>query len=348
MQKNKAILLLQDNTVFNGYQFGANQERIGELTCVTDMTGVTELLSDPASAGKMICMIYPEIGVDGVNPEDMESGKIHAEAIAVKSYARTYSNWRAKLSLEEWITKNQTPGIYGIDTRALFAHIRKNGPMTAIISSTEFNTEILAQKIKNYNSSQHKNLHDSTARKTANEIKSESPTKRIAILDLGAPNSFISEIAKKQAEIKLFPIHSTINDWKAWNADCLIISSGTEYLNTELISLIQNVLDKIPIVGIETGAILLAKACGANIEKMNMAHYGSNHPITYKNKHILCKQRHSLGIKEPLPSNLTTISTNAIDKSIEVFAHTELPVFGFLPRVSVDLWWDGLGTNKPW
>ena len=47
----------------------------------------------------------------------------------VSDYSFEYSHWNATESLDEWLKRNNVPGIYGIDTRALTKRIREKGAM---------------------------------------------------------------------------------------------------------------------------------------------------------------------------------------------------------------------------
>jgi carbamoyl-phosphate synthase small subunit len=51
------------------------------------------------------------------------------QVLIVSDYSFEYSHWNATESLEDWLKKNNVPGIYGIDTRALTKRIREKGAM---------------------------------------------------------------------------------------------------------------------------------------------------------------------------------------------------------------------------
>jgi Carbamoylphosphate synthase small subunit len=53
----------------------------------------------------MVCMTYPLIGNYGVNAEDVESHKVGVEAFIVKECCKEPSNWRATMSLPEYLKK---------------------------------------------------------------------------------------------------------------------------------------------------------------------------------------------------------------------------------------------------
>src|SRR5436190_15070457 len=112
----RAKLALEDGKVFAGLAFGADGEIDGEVVFNTSITGYQEILTDPSYCGQIVTMTYPLIGNYGVNIEDIESRKIFAEGLVVRELSRTVSNWRAGESLDEYLKKQNIPGISDIDT----------------------------------------------------------------------------------------------------------------------------------------------------------------------------------------------------------------------------------------
>ena len=74
----------------------------------------------------------------GTNKTDWESRKVFASGFIVKENCQYPSNWRSKGTLSDYLKKNNVVGLEGIDTRKLVKHIRTQGAMRGIISSTEF------------------------------------------------------------------------------------------------------------------------------------------------------------------------------------------------------------------
>ena len=66
----KAILALEDGSVFRGQGFGAGASACGEVCFNTSMTGYQEILTDPSYKGQIVTMTYPLIGNYGVNAVD--------------------------------------------------------------------------------------------------------------------------------------------------------------------------------------------------------------------------------------------------------------------------------------
>ncbi|HSA60151.1 MAG TPA: carbamoyl-phosphate synthase domain-containing protein, partial [bacterium] len=131
----KAILILEDGTVFEGRSFGAPGERIGEVVFNTSLSGYQEILTDPSYKGQMVVMTYPEIGNYGVNPEDVESWKPFVEGFIVRNYNAAPSNFRSREPLHSYLKRNKIVAIEGVDTRALTRHLRDHGSKTGILST---------------------------------------------------------------------------------------------------------------------------------------------------------------------------------------------------------------------
>jgi carbamoyl-phosphate synthase small subunit len=146
----KALLVLADGTVFEGWNFGAEGETIGEVVFNTSMTGYQEILTDPSYKGQIVAMTYSQIGNYGVNPEDIESNIPNVEGFIAKEFFDFPSNWRSRKSLAAYLKENNKVGIHGIDTRALTAHLRDDGVQTGIISTEDLNPESLFEKVRSH------------------------------------------------------------------------------------------------------------------------------------------------------------------------------------------------------
>src|ERR1043166_5906892 len=131
----KAILALEDGSVFHGEGFGARASACGAVCFKTSRTGHQEILTDPSYKGQIVTMTYPLIGNYGVNPQDVESWRPHVAGFVIRELSPVVSNWRADYSLAEYLEKNGIPGLQGIDTRALTKKLRVRGAMKGFIST---------------------------------------------------------------------------------------------------------------------------------------------------------------------------------------------------------------------
>src|SRR5258708_7008531 len=141
----KAILALEDGTIFEGESLGAEGRAYGEVVFNTGMTGYQEILTDPSYAGQMVALTYPLIGNYGVNEDDFESRKVQVEGFIVREAEQMPSNWRSGTTLDRFLKEKNIVGIQKIDTRALTRSLRVRGVMMGAISTNESPSDVLVR-----------------------------------------------------------------------------------------------------------------------------------------------------------------------------------------------------------
>ena len=141
----RALLALEDGTVFAGYAAGAEGETFGEIVFNTSMTGYQEIVTDPSYAGQIVVLTYPQIGNYGVAAAVAQAGQAHLRGLVVRDLCRTPSNWTSEGGLREMLAAAGIVSIEGVDTRALTLDIRDNGAMRAAISTTDLDPEHLVR-----------------------------------------------------------------------------------------------------------------------------------------------------------------------------------------------------------
>ncbi|MDP6036264.1 MAG: carbamoyl phosphate synthase small subunit, partial [Verrucomicrobiota bacterium] len=146
----RAILALEDGSVFEGQAVGARASACGEVCFNTSMTGYQEILTDPSYKSQIVTMTYPQIGNYGVNPEDVESGRPHVAGFVMRELSPVASSWRYRLPLNEYLELNGVPGIEGIDTRLLTKRLRVRGALNGFISTENVSLEEAKEKAANW------------------------------------------------------------------------------------------------------------------------------------------------------------------------------------------------------
>src|SRR5947209_6715863 len=146
----KAILALEDGSVFHGQCFGASASACGEVCFNISMSGYQEILTDPSYKGQIVTMTYPLIGNYGVNQQDVESWRPHVSGFVIRELSPVISNWRADFGLSEYLEKNGLPGIHGIDTRALTKKLRVRGALNGFISTLPISDEDAVQRARQW------------------------------------------------------------------------------------------------------------------------------------------------------------------------------------------------------
>src|SRR5512132_4016037 len=145
----KAILALEDGSVFQGRAFGAQASACGEVCFNASMTGYQEILTDPSYKGQIVTMTYPLIGNYGVNRADVESKRPHVAGFIIRELSPAYSNYRADMSLADYLAQNGIIGIEGIDTRALTRKLRITGAMRGVLSTELLDDAALVERARN-------------------------------------------------------------------------------------------------------------------------------------------------------------------------------------------------------
>ena len=278
----KAILYLEDGVSFFGESLSVLGETAGEIVFNTAMSGYQEILTDPSYAGQIVVMTYPLIGNYGVNDEDVESDKIHVKGFVVKEFCRHHSNFRATKGLIDYLNENKTIAIEGIDTRALTRHLRDQGAMKAIISTTDFDPKSLANKLKSLPSMEGSDwVKEVTASKKYVWPAQGAKKFTVAAIDCGMKRNILRILASLGCEIHVFPADATFDQIKAVNPDGLFISNGPgdPAVVSYAIDTVRKSFGKMPVFGICLGHQIVGLALGGKTYKLKFGHHGANHPV---------------------------------------------------------------------
>ncbi|MBT8186092.1 MAG: carbamoyl phosphate synthase small subunit, partial [Croceitalea sp.] len=142
--KRKALLLLEDGTIFYGKAVGNRTgTAYGEVCFNTGMTGYQEIFTDPSYFGQLMVTTNAHIGNYGIHKDEVESDSIKIAGLICKNFSYNYSRPGAEMSLLQFLENNSLLAISDVDTRALVCYIRDNGAMNALISTEIDNIEKL-------------------------------------------------------------------------------------------------------------------------------------------------------------------------------------------------------------
>lgn len=274
MKDKKVFLTLQNGKVFEGYRFGGDGEKIGELVFTTGMTGYIETLTDPSYFGQIVAQTFPLIGNYGVISEDFESKKPWVSAYIVREQCDIPSNFRCEITLDEYLMKNKVIGIYGIDTRELAKIVRETGVMNAAITDQPFDN---FDRLKNYS------VKDAVKSVTNDKTVDfgDNNGLKVVMYDFGAKENIARELVKRGCKVIKVPSYFTAEQALSYNPDGIMLTNGPgdPMENTEIIENIKKLAGKKPIFGICLGHQLFALAMGGKTRKMKYGHRGANQPV---------------------------------------------------------------------
>jgi carbamoyl-phosphate synthase small subunit len=289
----KAALLLEDGTFFEGQAFGAAGQRCGEVVFNTSMSGYQEILTDPSYHEQIVTMTYPLIGNYGTNPEDWESRKLFVAGFVVKENCAHPSNWRSGGTLDEYLKKSGIVGMAGIDTRKLVRHIRTQGALRGIISSTETDAKQLARQLQEYPGLVGRDIvKDVTIDKpypwkegvinVLSKDRTTPPAKyKIVAFDFGMKQNILRLLVSHGCDVTVVPAQTTAKEVLARKPDGVFLSNGPgdPAAVTYAVEAVQALLGKVPIFGICLGHQILGLALGGRTYKLKFGHRGANHPV---------------------------------------------------------------------
>ncbi|MBT5012548.1 MAG: glutamine-hydrolyzing carbamoyl-phosphate synthase small subunit, partial [Flavobacteriaceae bacterium] len=280
--RNKALILLQDGTIFFGKSLGVKGNAYGELCFNTGMTGYQEIFTDPSYFGQLIVTTNAHIGNYGVNAEEVESDSPKISGLICKNFNNLFSRPAADDSLQNFFVKYDVVAISDVDTRALVSYIRDNGAMNAVISTDVNSIDELKKNLQTVPPMVGMELASKVSTKESYFYGHPNSKIKIAALDLGVKKNILRNLSKRDTYIKVFPYNSSFKEMSEWNPDGYFISNGPgdpEPLK-DAIKLAKNILKtKSPLFGICLGHQVIALANGISTYKMHNGHRGINHPI---------------------------------------------------------------------
>lgn len=313
----KAYIVLEDGTVFEGKRFGSSQNMIGELVFSTGMCSYTETLTDPSYAGQIVMQTFPLIGNYGVIHEDFE-GKSAVRGYVVREYSKTPSNFRSDGEINDFLIANGIPGIYGIDTRELTKIIRERGVMNAYICD-EVPTDL--SEIKNYKIENAVESVTSKDFETYLSTSSEGEKYFVVLVDYGAKKNIIRSLCKRGCKVRVVPSTTEAEEILSLCPDGVMLSNGPgdPAENVFCIEQIKMLMRKVPIFGICLGHQLMALANGAKTEKLKYGHRGGNQPVRdiTTGRTYITSQNHGYAVVSDSISGGTLRYVNANDGTCE-------------------------------
>ncbi len=348
---NKAILVLEDGTVFWGKGYSDNEETMGEIVFNTGMTGYQEVLTDPSYKGQIVTMTYPLIGNYGVTKADEESKSPMVEGFIVRELCEHPSNFRSEEPLLDYLKRNKIMIVSEMDTRAITLHIREGGAMRGILSTSCFDVETLLAKVKQYPSMAGRDIVrdvSCSVTSTWHEEKSISEEYqkyepfvtcndkkdfKVVAFDCGVKKHMLRLLDMMGCDVHVIPAATSLEDIKALNPDGIFLSNGPGDPEpvSYVIKTVRELSEQYPMFGICLGHQLLGLARGAKTYKMKFGHRGINHPVKdlATGEVEITTQNHgfAIDIDSLEANNLELTHLNLNDQTVEGFKHKTLPIF---------------------
>ncbi len=330
---SRAVLALADGAVFEGSQFGARDETVGEVVFNTSMFGYQEILTDPSYVGQIVTMAYPHIGNVGTTPEDEESARPHAVGMVVREYSEP-SNWRSRESLDAYLQRCQVAGLEGLDTRRLVRHLRTHGSQMGVIAAG-VSAKALVERAKQAPGMEGQDLATGVSTKTVYEWSKPTPDVlgqggpgpvpprfRVVAIDYGLKRAMLQFLVDVGCHVTVVPAWTTADEILSRKPDGVFLTNGPgdPAAVKGADQVVAQLLGKVPIFGICLGHQILALALGAKTWKMKFGHRGANQPVKdlSTGKVEITSQNHGFAVDaKSLPAAVKLTHLNLNDETVE-------------------------------
>ena len=344
---NRAVLALEDGTVFEGNSFGALKDSAGEVVFNTAITGYQEVFTDPSYTGQIVVLTNPQIGNYGATPLDNESVKPFIEGLVVREFSPLASNWRSEKEADDFLAEHGIPLAAGIDTRALVRHLRSRGVMRGVLAVNPADPGSLVERARNIPSMAGLDLATRVSTtKPYDWTKPVDPTSasdlvgspaepccHVVAYDFGIKHNILRRLVQTGCRVTVVPATTLAEDVLALKPDGIFLSNGPgdpEPLEHQAAQ-VRKLIGRKPLFGICLGQQVLGLALGGKTYKLKFGHRGANHPVLNKvtNQVEITSHNHGFAVDpDSLNQNeieLTHIDLN--DDTLEGFRHRNYPVF---------------------
>ena len=333
----RALLVLEDGSVYEGYAFGAEASAYGEVVFNTSMMGYQEMLTDPSYAGQIVVPTYPLIGNYGINEQDFESNKIQVRGFVVREECYQPNHHLSTKTLHEYLAEGGIPGICGVDTRAITRRLRSAGVMMGMITGDKTPQQALEElkELPDYGSIDFaRQVTTEAAYEWEPELAEEAkqPLYKIVVVDCGLKYTILRMMCGHGCRVTAVPCTMSAEDILDLKPDGIILSPGPG--NPEVLDYIVDTVKKLagkkPIMGICMGNQLIARAFGAKTFKLKFGHRGANHPVrdlADGRIHITAQNHGYATDPDSLKGGLEVSHINLNDGTVEGLHHRELPIF---------------------
>ena len=297
----RALLALEDGSVFEGLSCGAAGETFGEVVLNTSMVGYQEIVSDPSYAGQIVTLTYPQVGNYGVCEEVMQSPELYLRGLVVRDMCRTPNNWTSTGSLSELLSNHGVVAIEGVDTRALTLTIRDKGAMRAAISTVDLDPESLVARVRASERISEHNFVPDVSRKEIVTLPAQGERRfRVVAFDCGVKQGILDGLTSRGCEVTVVPWDTPAEKVLEMDPDGVFFSNGPgdpEQVGPTAAAA-RAIIGKKPVFGICLGNQLISIAAGSEIEKLPYGHHGGNEPVMnlLTGKVEITAQNHNYGL----------------------------------------------------
>jgi carbamoyl-phosphate synthase small subunit len=277
---------------------------------------------------------------------------VMAAGLVIRERSQITSNWRSSEDLTDYLVRNKTVAIAGIDTRRLTRILREKGAQGGcIVAAESIDAQAAVASAKGFAGLQGIDLAIEATTKTEYDWEQgswalegglpapvENPSSlpwHVVVYDYGVKRNILRMLVDRGCRLQVVPADTPVEEVLSRNPDGVFLSNGPGdpepcvYAQRSIQRLLE---EQMPLFGICLGHQLLSLASGARTLKMKFGHHGANHPVQslQGGEVMITSQNHGFAVdEESLPENLKATHRSLFDRSLQGVERTDCPAFSF-------------------
>ncbi|MBK8230861.1 MAG: glutamine-hydrolyzing carbamoyl-phosphate synthase small subunit [Candidatus Eisenbacteria bacterium] len=337
----RALLALEDGTIFPGRAFASAIAAGGEVVFNTAMTGYQEIITDPSYFGQIVVFTAPHVGNYGVHEGEDESARAHAAGVIVREVCETPAHSGATRSLPDFLREQDRFGLSEVDTRALTLHLRSRGCLRGWLTTAVDHPADAVERARAVPPMDRVPAVASVSTGKAYEWnpgtggshqtpRGDRP--RIAVLDCGVKWNILRELQNRGCEVQVLPAETSFAELERMGPDGVLLSNGPGDPGalSAWVPRFTRILERYPTLAICLGHQVASLALGCRILKLPFGHHGGNHPVKEiaSGRVLITSQNHNYAVDPGhLPEDLSVTHLNLNDGTVEGVRHRSLPLW---------------------
>ncbi len=327
----RAYLVLEDGSVFEGEAAGAPVRGHGEVVFNTSMTGYQEILTDPSYAGQIVVMTYPLVGNYAAHVPHVESRRVQVAGFVTRELCDAPSHPLGGQTLREYLATAGVPALTGVDTRALTRRLRTAGVMMGAITADETPQQALA-RLRDLPRYGDLDLVSTVTTPHPYTWPAQGEERgHIVVLDEGLKFNILRTLNRRGYRTTVLPSTTSAEEVLALKPDGVLLSPGPgdPELLDGIVENTRRLIGRTAIMGICLGHQVLGRAFGARTFKLKFGHRGGNHPVKdlLTGEVHITAQNHGYAVDpDGLRGGAEVSHINLNDYTCEGLTHRSLPI----------------------
>jgi carbamoyl-phosphate synthase small subunit len=223
----------------------------------------------------------------------------------------------------DWLHEHGVVALTGVDTRSLVLHLREAGAMRAAAVSGDHDLDEVVRAVREQPAMAGAALVAGVSTRETYTYAVDGVVK-VAVVDFGCKRSILRRLEQSGAAVDVFPHDVDADSLTGYDGVLLSPGPGDPAPLEGETRMLQDLLGRVPVLGVCLGHQLLAMATGKETFKLPFGHRGANHPVLdhRTRKVLVTSQNHGFAVAAGDESGVT--HSSLYDGTVEGLDYPEL------------------------